>query len=77
MILEDTMKKKPKSSENKAKDVVTPKIKRIDIPNTARIEIARMSRELDNFIAGVVAGMGIKGRWRFDVSTMQFLVESN
>ncbi len=72
---EDTMKKNPKSSENKAKDVVTPK--RIDIPNAARIEIARMSRELDNYIAGVVAGMGIKGRWSVDVKTMQFIVEDN
>ena len=70
------MKKKPKASE-KAKDVVTPQLKRIDIPNAARIEIARMSRELDNYIAGVVAGMGIKGRWSVDVKTMQFIVEDN
>ncbi len=75
-MLEDNMNKKPKSSENKAKDVETPKLKRVDIPNAARVEIARMSRELDNYIiAGVVAGMKIKGRWSVDVSTMQFIVE--
>ncbi len=66
------MKKKPKATKNLAKDVIT---KRIDIPNAAKVEIARMSRELDNYVAGVVAGIGIKGKWAVDVSTMQFIVE--
>lgn len=68
---------KPKATENLAKDVETPKMKRIDIPIAAKVEIARMSRELDNFIAGVVAGMNIRGRWSVDVKTMQLLVEDH
>ena len=68
---------KPKATENLAKDVETPKMKRIDIPIAAKVEIDRMSRELDNYVAGVVAGMGIKGRWSVDVKTMQFIVEDN
>ena len=68
------MKKKPKATKNLAKDVET---KRIAIPNVARAEIARANVEINNYIAGVAAGMGIKGRWSIDMKTMQFIVESS
>ena len=68
------MKKKPKSSENKAKDVVT---RRIDIPNVAKVEIVRANQKMNDYLAGVAVGMGIKGRWRVDMDNMQFIVEDN
>lgn len=70
--------KKPKAKDNLAKDVETPpppKMKRIDLPETARVEVARMTQNLDTYIAGIVAGMGIKGKWAYDVRKMQILVE--
>lgn len=71
------MKNKPKATKNLAKDIETPKIKlkHIDIPNVAKVEISRMTSTLDNYIAGVVAGLGIKGRWSFDMRKMQIIVE--
>lgn len=68
---------RPKATENLAKDVETPKIKlkRIDIPDNAKVPIARMKADLDNFIAGVVAGLGIEGKWGFDGQKMQVIVE--
>ena len=60
---------------NKAKDVETPKVKRIDIPNAARVEIIRANQEMDKFLAGVVVGMDIKGKWSIDMRTMQFVIE--
>lgn len=71
------MTNKLKSTENKAKDVEVEaaKIKRIDIPKVAKMEIARMEVKLQDFIAGVVAGMGIKGKWSFDMQTKQLIVE--
>ena len=68
---------KIKSSGNKAKDVETkvPKLKQVEIPDMAKIEIARMSQNLDRYLAGVAAGLNIKGRWRFDTQKMQLLVE--
>lgn len=65
----------PKANKNLAKDVETPKLKRIDIPDVAKAEIARMASILDNYIAGVVAGLGIKGRWNFDMRSKQIIVE--
>ena len=67
--------KKPKATNNLAKDVERPKLKRIDIPNVAKAEISQMTQKLDTYIAGVVAGLGIKGRWSFDVRTMKIIVE--
>ena len=69
------MKNKPKSSENKAKDVVTPKLKRIDIPNSAKAEIRRMNERLEVYLSGIVVGMGIKGKWDYDARSMKIIVE--
>lgn len=69
------MAKKPKASENKAKDVETPKMKRIDIPNIAKAEIARITQNMNDYIAGVVAGLGIEGKWSIDMQKMQFVVK--
>ncbi len=52
-------------------------MKRIAIPDVAKAEIIRANQEMNNYLAGVVAGMGIKGRWSVDVKTMQLLVEDN
>lgn len=68
-----TNRQKPKAKDNKAKDVVTPK--RIDIPPAAKAEINRANNEINNFIAGVVVGMGIKGRWSLDMQKMQIILE--
>ena len=70
------MRNKPKSSENKAKDVVTPKLKNIDIPNAAKAEIIRMNERLEIYLSGVVIGMGIKGKWNYDAQRMQIIVEA-
>ena len=67
--------KKLRASQNKAKDVETPKIKCIAIPNAARAEIIRANQEIDTYLSGVATGMGIKGKWRVDIKTMQFIVE--
>ena len=69
------MKNKPKSSQNKAKDVVTPKLKRIDIPNSAKAEIRRMNERLEIYLSGVVVGMDIKGKWDYDAQHMKIIVE--
>ena len=69
------MAEKPEATENKAKDVETPKEKRIDLPDAAKVEITRMTQKLDNYLAGVVAGLGIKGKWAYDMQSMQFIVE--
>ena len=66
---------KPKASLNKAKDVVTPKLKRIDIPNSAKVEIRRMNERLEIYLSGIVAGMGIKGKWNYDAQNMKIIVE--
>ena len=65
---------KVKASENKAKDVETPKVKRIDIPDSAKAEIARMQQNVNTYLAGVAAGLNIKGNWQFDARSMQFIV---
>ena len=62
------MGKKPKTKDA---------MKRIAIPDVAKAEIIRANQEMNNYLAGVVAGMGIKGRWSVDVKTMQLLVEDN
>ena len=69
------MKKTPKASQNKAKDVVTIKTKRIDIPIGAKNEIARLEAKLQNYIAGIVAGLDIKGKWSFDMKSFHIIVE--
>ncbi len=69
------MKNKPKSSENKAKDVVTPKMKSIDLPNSAKAEIRRMNERLEVYLSGIVVGMGIKGKWDYDAQNMKIIVE--
>ena len=69
------MAKKPKATENKAKDVETPKLKRIDIPNAAKAEIIRMNERFDIYLTGVVVGMGIKGKWNYDAQSMKIIVE--
>ena len=68
---------KIKATENKAEDVVQPqamKSKRIPIPPQAAVEVARLSNIFDKYIAGVVAGMGIKGPWQFDVQAKQVII---
>ena len=70
------MKKKPKATKNLAKDVKTPKIKHIDIPNAAKAEIIRMNERLKIYLSGVVIGMGIKGKWDYDARSMQIIVEA-
>ena len=69
------MATKPKATKNKAKDIETPKVKRIDIPNGAKNEIAGMNAALQNYIAGIVAGLDIKGKWIFDMKSYQIIVE--
>ncbi len=74
-LKESTKKeKKLRASQNKAKDV---ELKRIDIPNVAKAEIIRVNQEMENYLAGVAVGMGIKGKWSIDMRKMQFIVESN
>lgn len=68
------MAKKPKATENKAKDVETPK-QRIPIPNAAKAEIGRMNQSLEIYLSGVVVGLGIKGKWNYDAQKMQIIVE--
>ena len=67
---------KPKSSKNKAKDVETPKTRRVDIPNAAKAEIIRMNERLEIYLSGVVIGMGIKGKWNYDAQRMQIIVKA-
>lgn len=50
-----------------------PKVKRIDIPNPAKIEIARITQNMNNYIAGVAIGLGIEGEWTFDMQEMQIV----
>lgn len=69
------MKKKPKSSQNKAENVETPKLKHIDIPNSAKAEINRMNERLEIYLSGVVVGMGIKGKWDYDAQKQQIIIE--
>lgn len=69
-----TKNRKPQATKNLAKDVVGPQMKRIDVPQSARNEISRQAGLLDTFIAGMVAGMGIKGPWGFDMKRKQILV---
>ena len=66
------MSKKTLARNNLAKDVET---KRIDIPDAAKAEILRMSQNLDKYVAGVAVGLGIKGRWSFDVRNMQLVMQ--
>ena len=66
---------KPKASLNKAKDVVTPKLKSIDIPNAAKAEIRRMNERLEIYLSGIVVGMGIKCKWDYDAQHMKIIVE--
>ena len=68
---------RPKSSKNLAKDIETPKLKHIPIPNIAKAKIILANQEMDNYLAGVVVGMGIKGRWSVDLNKMQFVIEDN
>lgn len=56
---------KSKASKNLAK---------IDIPDIAKAEITRRTASLDNYVAGVVAGLGIKGKWSFDFRSMKIVV---
>lgn len=65
---------KLRATDNLAKDVVKPKMKSIPVPPEAAAEISRMVDKLDNYIAGLVAGMGIKGPWGFDMKSKQVLV---
>ena len=64
------------TTENLAKDIETPKLKRIDIPDAARAEINRMNERLEIYLSGVVIGMGIKGKWNYDAQRMQIIVEA-
>lgn len=50
-------------------------LKRIDIPNAAKAEIARITQNMNGYIAGVVAGLGIEGKWSIDMQKMQFVVK--
>ncbi len=59
----------------KKADVKAPKTKRIDIPKVAKNEIVRIEDNLQNYIAGIVAGMDITGRWSFDLKSKQITVE--
>ena len=69
------MAKEPKATENKAKDVVTPKLKSIDLPDNAKAEIVRMNQRLEIYLSGMVVGMGIKGSWNYDAQHMKIIVE--
>lgn len=51
------------------------KVKHIDLPDVAKAEITNMNQGLNHYLAGVAAGMGIKGKWSFDLRAMQFIVE--
>ena len=66
---------KPKASLNKAKDVATPKLKSIDLPDNAKAEIRRMNERLEIYLSGMVVGMGIKGKWDYDAQNMKIIVE--
>lgn len=63
-----------KSSKNKAKDVET-KTKRINLPDDAKAEIRLMQQNLNTYLAGVVVGLGVKGKWSFDARNLHILVE--
>lgn len=65
------MTEKPKAT----KDVESLKLKHIDIPPVAKAEITRLNQPMSNYIAGVVAGLGIEGEWSFDMQKMQFIVK--
>ena len=69
------MTKKPKASENLAKDIETLKTRRVDIPDVAKMEIARITQNMNDYVAGVVAGLGIEGKWSIDMGKMQFVVK--
>ena len=53
------------------------KLKRVDIPDIAKAKIIRANQEMNDYLTGVAAGMGIKGRWSVDMDKMQFIVESD
>ncbi len=69
------MTAKPKATKNSAKNIETPKLKRIDIPEGAMTEITCMNANLQIYIAGVVAGMDITGKWSFELKSKQIVVE--
>ncbi len=54
-----------------------PKTKSIDISSAAKTEIMRATMSLNNYIAGVAAGMDIEGKWSIDMQTMKFVIEDN
>ena len=62
------------ATKNTAKAVTKPKMKSIPIHPIARAEINKRSTQMDNYIAGIVASMGIKGPWNFDFNTKSILV---
>lgn len=53
------------------------KLKHIKISNAANVEINRMNQKFNSYIEGVAAGIGIKGKWSFDVQSMCFIVEDD
>lgn len=68
--------KKPKSSENKAKDVETkPPLqeKRTPIPEPARAQILQRQANLNTYISGVAAALGIKENWTLDLQRLEFV----
>ena len=62
------------ATKNIAKQVVKPKMKSIQLPKAAAVEVRRQSIALDTYIQGIVAGMGITGPWQFDMRNKTILV---
>ena len=54
-----------------------PKIKRIDLPAQIKVTLARMDRDAEMLLQGVVAALDIKGQWSYDPRTKQIVVEDN
>lgn len=64
----------PKPSENKAKDVETPKEKRIDISDRAKNKIKRMDSNMQHYISAIADEKEIEGPWTFDFKKLQIVV---
>ena len=54
-----------------------PKIKRIDLPVQIKVTLAQMDRDADMLLRGVVATLGIEGKWSYDPRTKQIIIEDN
>ena len=54
-----------------------PKIKRIPMPPQVKAQINRIRQQLDTYISGAAAAMGIHNHWQADLDKLEFIVEIN